>query len=158
MKKFMIIPLIFFNMSTCMFKNLASKAKDRAEIIKNSGKAVFKKIITPKYSHPTKEKYQARERSLSTAIPHDQILDENYFLKSIDNSFKEIIPPNITKRPHSQIKFHADRVIESNRQDKIKEVLATGIVIGLSKIDYRWLYQSIKNFFNPEAQGACDAK
>lgn len=158
----MIIPLIFFNMSTCMFKNLASTVKDRAEIIKNLGKAVLTKIVTPKYSHPPREKYQATQRALSAAIPHDQIPDENYSSKSFDYSLKEIIPPNITRSIHSQIKFHGDKVIESNRQNEIKNeiknVAIAALLTRIINIDYRWLYQSIKNFFNPEAQGACDAK
>ena len=149
MKKFMIIPVVFFNMSTCMLQNLVNNAKDRAEIIKNSGKTALSKIATPKYSHPP-----LKNRSLSSHSPPDhKIIDKkDTSIKSFDHSFKEIIPPNITRSPHSQIKLHADRVIKSNRQDKIKEVLATGIIIGLSKIDYCWLYQTIKNFFKSETR------
>lgn len=158
MKKYiMIIPLVFFNMSTCMLNQLQALKKKipRPETIKNLTTTTLKAIVTPKYSHPPREKYQTRKRSSSECLPgRTTAIDDS--IKSYTHNFKEIVPPPthyVTKTDmYKEIYKERNAQKEEISKIRIQDALVSVGLFTLSKIDYSWIFQTVKNFFNPNTQ------
>lgn len=145
MKKFILMPLLFFKISTCM------------RLPKFDLQSIFGTTSSNNQSERLRSLRLKESDFRIVPKPKQKITtNQNLPIWSFSNGFKEIMPPRIKYVTQLDMlqEIHKAKNAQQNEITKIRiqDAIISVALFTLSKIDYSWIFQTVKNFFKPNTQ------